>query len=228
MRKIALAAPCYGPRDPLVDQSLRCAIMAASKENEWTGDLSSIRQGWVAGRNASAKAAVEAGDDVDYICWVDDDVRLPPQAFARLLRDGEDFVTGILYQKFMPHYPLISRWGKSDDGFNPFETWPENKLVPADGCGFGICVTSTNMLRKIQEMPGFEKDGWFNQIVSPKGEEFSEDLSFCLRARGAGIQLWVDTAVVADHLIGPNFATVEHHKAAAPVRAEKEKSNGIV
>ena len=218
MRKIALAAPCYGPRYPHVDQSLRRAIMAAAKENEWVGDLSSIRQGWVAGRNASAKAAVEA-NDVDYICWVDDDVLLHPQSFARLLRDGEDFVTGILYQKFAPHYPLISRWNEEKQGFSPFEKWPENTLLPIDGCGFGICVTSTNMLRKIQELPDFEKDGWFNQIPGPRGVDFSEDLSFCIRAKKAGVRLWVDTGVVADHLIGPTFASVANHKAAAAERA---------
>lgn len=220
MRKIALAAPCYGPRDPQIDQSLRIAIMMTSKENEWTGDLSSIRQSWVAGRNASAKAAVEAGDDVDYVCWVDDDVLLPPQAFARLLRDGEDFVTGILFQKVSPFYPLISRWNVEKDGFNPLEKWPENTMLPIDGCGFGICVTSTNLLRKIQALPGFEKDGWFNQIMDPRGVAFSEDFSFCLRAKEAGVQPYCDTAVLADHLIGPSFATVENHKATVAARVE--------
>jgi len=221
-KKIALAAPCYGPRDPYVDQSLRRAIMAAAQENEWTGDLSSIRQGWVAGRNASAAAAVDAGDDVDYICWVDDDVLLPPQAFARLLRDNEDFVTGILFQKIAPFYPLISRWNEEKQGFSPFETWPENTFLPIGGCGFGICVTSTKLLRAIQELPDFEKDGWFNQIPGPRGVAYSEDLSFCIRAKRAGFTLWADTAVLAEHLIGPVYSSIENHKAAAAERA-KEK-----
>lgn len=218
-KKIALAAPCYGPRDPLVDQSLRRAIMAASKENEWVGDISSIRQGWVAGRNASAKAAVEAGDEIDYICWVDDDVLLHPQTYARLLRYDHDMVTGILFQKLTPFYPLISRWNEEKGGFSPFEAWPENVLLPIDGCGFGICVTSTNLLRKIQALPDFPKDGWFNQIPGPRGVDFSEDLSFCIRAKQAGVQPFCDTAVMAEHMIGPTFSSLKDHKAAAASRA---------
>jgi GT2 family glycosyltransferase len=225
MARIALATPCYGARDPDIERNLRTAIMATSKEHDWKGDISTIRQGWVPGRNASAKAAVEAGD-VDYICWMDDDVLMPIQTFNRLLRSQEDFVTGILYQKYIPHYPLISRWDKEREGFAPFESWPENVLLPIDGCGFGVCVTSTKLLRKIQALPGFEKDGWFNQISNIRGGLFGEDFSFCLRAKQAGVQLWCDTAVVADHQIGPMYATVEHFKSAAPIRAEREKTHG--
>jgi hypothetical protein len=195
--------------------------METAKENDWKGDVSSIRQSWVAGRNASAKAAVEAGDHVDAICWVDDDVLLTyPDTYARLLRNDVDFATGILYQKFPPHFPLISRWNEEKQGFSPFETWPENTLVPADGCGFGVCVTSTNLLRKIQLLPDFEPDGWFNQIPGPRGMDFSEDLSFCIRARKAGVRLWVDTAVTAEHLIGPRFAGVADHSKTKAERLE--------
>ena len=184
------------------------------------GDISSIRQGWVAGRNASAKAAVEAGD-VDYICWVDDDVLLHPQTYARLLRYDEDFVTGILFQKFEPFYPLISRWNAEREGFSPFEKWPENTFLPVDGCGFGICVTSVKLLKKIQQLPGFEKDGWFNQIPGPRGVDFSEDFSFCIRAKQAGVQPYCDTAVLAQHLIGPTYSSIENHKASAASRAKE-------
>jgi hypothetical protein len=193
--------------------------MGASKENEWVGDLSCIRQDWVASRNASAKAAVEAGDDVDYICWVDDDMFLPPQTFTKLLRSGKDFAAGLAVQRNPPYRTVVFQWQDDKNGFLPLETWQENTLIPLDGCGFGVVVTSTNMLRKIQELPDFEKDGWFNQIVSPRGGKYSEDLSFSFRARRAGIRLWVDTSVTVGHLIGPLYASIANHKAAAAERA---------
>jgi GT2 family glycosyltransferase len=196
--------------------------MEAAKENEWMGDVSTIRRGWVDGRNASARDAVEAGN-VDYVVWVDDDVNIIyPDALARLVRYNEDFVTGVLFQKLPPYYPLISMWNREKEGFSPFEAWPENTFLPVDGCGFGICVTSTALLRKIQALPSFEKDGWFNQIPGPRGVPFSEDFSFCLRAKEAGVQLYCDTAILLEHQIGPEFASVKNHKAAEAARRAED------
>ena len=191
----------------------------SARDVEWIGDASPIRQGWVAARNAVAKAAVES--DADAVIWHDDDVLLHPQTFARLLRYDEEFVTGVLFQKFEPFYPLISRWGVNGDGFSPFEKWPENMLLPIDGCGFGVCMTTTNLLRKIQALPGFVADGWFNQLPGPRGVDFSEDFSFCIRAKEAGVQPYCDTAILAEHMIGPVYASVANHKASAESRKEK-------
>jgi hypothetical protein len=80
-------------------------------------------------------------------------------------------------------------------------------------------VTSVKLLKKIQQLPDFEKDGWFNQIVSPREGFFSEDFSFCIRAKQAGVQPFADTAVLAQHLIGPTYSSIENHKAAAASRA---------
>jgi hypothetical protein len=198
--------------------------MEASKENDWVGDVSSIRQGWVGGRNSAAKESIEAGN-VDYIVWVDDDVNLIyPDTIARLLRYDEDFVTGILFQKVAPFYPLIYDWNPEKKGFSPYEEWPENTFLPIGGCGFGICVTSTRLLKKISEQPDFEKDGWFNQIQGERGL-MSEDLSFCTRAKRAGVQLYCDTAVLMEHQIGPQFSSVANHRAAA---AARKAQDGIV
>lgn len=216
-KKVIYAQPCYGPLDPHIVKSGRDSIMAA-RDVEWIGDASPIRQGWVAARNAVAKAAVEC--DADAVAWHDDDVLLHPDTFARLLRYDEGMVTGVLFQKSKPFFPLLFNWGRDKDGFSPFESWPANVLLPVDGCGFGVCVTSTDLLRKIQALPNFETDGWFNQLPSPRGMYFSEDFSFCLRAKEAGVQIYCDTAVLASHQIGPAYATAENHGAAAESRKE--------
>lgn len=217
-KKVIYAQPCYGPIDPYIAKSGRQAIMQA-RDVEWIGDASAIRQGWVAARNEAAKAAVNS--DADAIIWHDDDVLLHPETFARLLRYDADFVTGILFQKIEPFYPLISRWNEEKGGFSPFEAWPENTLLPVDGCGFGVCMTTTNLLRKIQALPDFPENGWFNQIPGPRGVDFSEDFSFCIRAKQAGVQPLCDTAILAQHQIGPIYSSIENHKSAAASRAEK-------
>lgn len=224
-KRIVLAHPSYGHLCPYIEKNLRTNIMEASRENEWVGDVSTIRQGWVAGRNTVAREAAEAGD-VDAVVWIDDDVLLPLGAISRLLRNDVDFITGLLFQKFPPYYPLISGWNEEKQGFSPFEKWPDNTLLPIGGCGFGIVVTSTDLLRKVLATRP-EGGGAFDQIPGPRGVDFSEDFSFCIRAKQVGVQLWCDTAVQASHQIGPSYATIENHRSAAASRLE-ELPNGNI
>jgi hypothetical protein len=227
VKRIVLAHPCYGPLDPEVNKSLRVAMMSAASVAEWVGDVSTIREGWVGARNRAVKAALEDASDCDGIVWVDDDVLLPPTAIKRMLSYDKDFVTGIVFQKFENVNPLIARW--CGTGFSWCVEFPENVLAPFDGCGFGCCYTSTKMLRAIQQLPPervpgrayFKKDGWFNQFradhfgkkISDDDEiDMSEDFSFCMRAKGAGFQLYADTGLLCSHMIGPKYSTQATHK----------------
>jgi hypothetical protein len=225
MKRLVLAAPSYGAVDPELQKYLRVAMMyAASNGVQWIGDVSSLRMGWVGGRNASAKGAIESrtleGLEADGVFWVDDDVKLVTMdVIARLVSYDVDFVTGIVFQKEPPHYPLIASYSETlkGSGFKWWYGFLERVLAPVDGAGFGCMYTSTKMLKAIAELPDFPKDGWFNQSPIPGTDSegkvptplFSEDFSFCLRARQAGFQLLVDTAILCEHYRGPKYATVE-------------------
>jgi hypothetical protein len=139
VKKIVLSHPCYGPLDPVINKALRVAMMSAGKTAQWVGDASAIRQGWVTARNKAVEETLENVPDADGIVWVDDDVLLPPSAIERLLAYDLDFVTGIVYQKFGEFNPLVADW--SGKGYQYWRTFPQNKLCPAAGCGFGICYT---------------------------------------------------------------------------------------
>ena len=143
---------------------------------------------------------------------------LPPTGIKRLLSYEKDFVTGIVFQKFGDLNPLVAVW--KGCGFSWWREFPENVLAPADGCGFGCVYTSTKMLRAIQALPDFKKDGWFNQFPANHfGKQavdpdmaMSEDFSFCMRAKQAGFQLYADTGLLCSHMIGPKFSTLATYK----------------
>lgn len=243
MKKLVLAYPCYGPYTPELDKMLRVATMHASSTGavQWLGDVSSIRQGWVAGRNSAAKAAVDSGAEGVY--WQDDDVMLPsPEVIARLINYEQDFVTGIVFQKAPPYYPLVAIYDDGMDkgkGMRFLKKIPERVLLPIQGCGFGCVYTSTALLKKISELPDFKQDGWFNQIPSdgyshltqgsPEGRVqtsngfFSEDFSFCLRAMAAGVQLYADTAIMCGHLDGINGLITQKNFLDWQAKLEAEK-----
>jgi hypothetical protein len=86
--------------------------------------------------------------------------------------------------------------------------WPKHSVMPIDGCGFGIVLTSTAMLRKMTPP-------WFTF------EKFSEDFDFCLRAAAAGYQPHVHTDVQCGHLKESEQSTLadfERIKASGELR----------
>lgn len=204
--KMIWASPTYGPVDSQALRSQRLAIMHASQHGvEWLGDASPERMKFDVARNAVAKEAVNS--EADYVFWCDSDIILPPWAISRISSYEKDFITGIYFQRVKPHWPLIAQFtGKS---FNWLIRWEPDMLLPIDGCGFGCVLTSVKMLRDIAK---HDTDGteWFKYV------KYSEDFDFCLKAKAAGYQLWVDTGVLCGHLPDPEAVTFETYQKTHP------------
>ncbi len=188
--------PTYGPVDPQTNQSVRVAIMHASKYgHQWVGDASPDRLPFACARNKAVESVVNEDKFADAsMFWCDSDIILPSDAITRLAETGKDFITGIYFQRGGDHRPLIANFnGKS---FQWLAKWPPNVIAPVDGCGFGCVLTSVKMLRAIAAP-------WFEYL------KYSEDFDFCLKAEKAGFQLYCDTGVLCGHLMDPMPATIE-------------------
>ena len=210
---IIYASPTYGPVDPAAAKSVRVAIMHAARHAGavWGGDASPDREAWAVARNQIARVASEPANEIDAVFWCDSDMILPQDAITRLMLSGKEFITGIYFQRADPYWPLIAHYdpkrvnkerGKKGV-FNWWVKWPENAIAPIDGCGFGCCLTKTELLRAM-DPPWFEY------------KEFSEDFTFCLNAKKAGYQLYVDTNILCGHLADPEPITFETYKTAHP------------
>ncbi len=170
---------------------------------------------WDDARNLVIQEALYNPDckDADAIFWKDSDIILPPFAIARMAHYEKDFVTGIYFQKEKPHFPLIAHLNKEKNGFQWYMTWPKETLAPIDGCGFGCVLTSMKMIREMGEPP------WFHF------KQFSEDFTFCIKARDAGYNLMVDTGVICEHQGAPKKAGFEDFKKCHPKYYPQEGNN---
>jgi hypothetical protein len=189
--KLIWASPTYGPVEPEAQRSQRAAIMAAANNGvTWVGDASPDKEKFDAARNHVVHDAFKLAPEADGVFWCDSDIILPPNA-VRIAAYGHDFVTGMYFQKRQPYWPLVGRYLEDKGHFQWISHWQENVLTEVDGCGFGCVYTSMAMLRKI-EVPYFEYN-----------DKISEDLYFCLKAKRAGYQLYVDTGILCGHLPPP-------------------------
>jgi hypothetical protein len=226
-KRLLLAVPSYGHLEPSIEKDLRVALMVAARHGiTWLGDASPDRMSYSAGRNAVAQVCLDL-PECDGVLWVDSDVKVPPNAILKLLMDAEafgaEFITGIYHQRAGNHCPLIACYNPDTNKFAYYTEWQDNVIAPVDGCGFGFCYTARSVIQRIAEQPDFnEREKWFPDTRDVEGG-LSEDFNFCLKAKRAGIQLWVTTAVQLGHAGEPEIVTREHF---LEMRAKREAEVG--
>lgn len=198
--KLLFACPSYGPIDSQALRTQRAAIMHAANHGvTWVGDVSPERMGFADARNRVVADALTT--EADAVFWCDSDVTLPADAISKLVVEQKDFITGVYTQRYAPYWPLVARF--NGDKFNWLSVLPANVVAPIDGCGFGCVLTSTNLLRAIRA-PHFAF------------QQYSEDFDFCLKAKAAGFQLYVQTGVQCGHLPEPKPVGYADHEAHRP------------
>lgn len=212
--KVVLACPTYGPVDPVCTKMLRVSIMnAASRGVHWDGDASPDRVGYSTARNQVAQVAVE-NEHLDGIVWVDSDILLRPESITRLLltarHNNLEFLSGVYHQRQPPYLPVIYKKNELPDAGNTFVhclDYPKNVIVNIEGCGFGFVYTSRKTIVSIANHPSFDIQlGWFPDTRDQR-DGLGEDLAFCLKARAAGITLFIDTGIQVGHCTDPYAVT---------------------
>ncbi len=146
-------------------------------------------------RNDLTAGALEQG--VDYMLWVDADMRFPRDALVRLLSHSKAIV-GVNYSNRKvkkTDYVAVKRLatGLDDEGIGELlQTTAESEgLEEVEGIGFGMVLTHASVFDAIPQSlevgPWFQF-GWDSDVGRPIGE----DIWFSKAARKAGFKIYVD------------------------------------
>lgn len=172
-----------------------CVGLQLSGEVQWTFSQGSLVYD---GRNILADTAVREG--FDRVLWLDSDMVFDPYLFLRLsehLDLGREMVSGLYVSRKAPIHPVIYKSIRRDpleNGFLPvaeaYSDYPRDSLFPVAGCGFGAVMMTTELLRRLQAAYGLP----FTPLPG-----FGEDLSFCLRVRELGAEMWCDSSIKLGH-----------------------------
>jgi GT2 family glycosyltransferase len=151
-------------------------------------------------RNIITANAIES--NFDRVMWFDSDMVFEPDTLLKLSQDMDennlDFVTGLYFTRRPPNIrPVVfeKMWfrydedGKYDTGAENYYDYPEG-LFECDAAGFGCCLTSVDLLRRVGD-----KFGAPFQPMPTMGE----DMTFCWRAKEIGAKLYCDSRVKCGH-----------------------------
>jgi GT2 family glycosyltransferase len=191
----------------------------------WVSDVSAKGLCFSAARNFAVRQTflgVDAGEQVDYIVWVDSDIVCEPQSITQLVetavKGGHDFVSGVYHMKTEVAKPVIydcqKKWWPRKAVFNACISYPPDTIAPIGGCGFGFCITSVKMLQKMKKSRHWEEVGqWFPDTRDLKGG-YGEDLAFCKMAMQCGYQAYVNTGIQLGHMGNGKIWTQDDWKKA--------------
>lgn len=202
---IAFATITYGYLDPECMRAVRRSIMCAARNGTtWMGEASYDRHPYGAARNMCVESVLQSDKPIDGMLWMDSDIVPEENSVWRLLalveRDSLDFASGLYHHRRGNHGPVIYQYRDKEDSFSQWQYYDPDVILPAHGCGFGFVYTSVKLLKAIEALPGFDKDGgaWFPDRREGYGK-FGEDLGFCKQAILAGAKLIVDTGNIVRH-----------------------------
>jgi len=143
-----------------------------------------------------------------WLLMCDTDMWFPPELPGRLVAAADPVlapVVGALCFGQRPGaaaVPMMYELRPREDGtprFFPLESWPEGELLRVDAASTACLLLHRGALERVRESAADEAAPWFRQ-ESAGPLLLSEDLSFCLRCRDAGVPVHVHTGIGAGHM----------------------------
>lgn len=144
--------------------------------------------------------------EYDYLMWIDSDVLFTADDIRSLIKHDKDIVTGCYLMHNNSHYPLVQ---KMDDkhflekghyqflGRKDIEA-KKDELFTVEYAGFGFLGVKHGVFESIKYpyfAPEFLDFGTDGKIV----EQASEDVSWCMKVRQNGYQIWCDPSIKVAH-----------------------------
>jgi hypothetical protein len=185
--RVAICIPARGQMEVTTafDLTRMAAYMAVKKNidlNVYTSQGTLIFDQ----RNSLVHTAVV--EKCDYILFIDADMRFPKTTLERLLAHNKDIIGVNATTRMMPPKPTARNIQINEDGSVDWLEIFSNKekgIGKVDAIGCGIMLIKTSCLKDIPQ-PYF----YFEQLL--KGKLLGEDIYFCIKAKDAGIDTWVD------------------------------------
>jgi hypothetical protein len=139
-------------------------------------------------------------DNTDYIFFVDSDMLPPPETIKQLLSHNKDIVSAMCFKRIPPFQPCFytkARLHRTEKG--ELKTEIESAMYPETWAGYGLAkMEAVGMACCLVKMDVFKKIGntnWFFPLP-----QLGEDLAFCMKARQAGAEIYVDLGLNCHHL----------------------------
>jgi GT2 family glycosyltransferase len=158
------------------------------------GTICTFSHGQSPARNRNIMIEQALAHNCTHILFLDDDVAVRPTLLIDLLKHDKDMVSGLYLMRNYPHLPIMFDEAYSNGKCRYTFLYEGRKgLVEVVAAGLGACLIKTDVFRNMEKpwitLGELEKDHW------------CDDISFFLRAKKAGYQLYMDLDSPVGHFM---------------------------
>lgn len=188
MNKVLIGTPCM---ETLPIEYVNCLLQLKKPAGtEYMADSMSLV--YIA-RERIACHALEGG--FTHVMFIDSDMVFPPDLITKLIGYDKDIIGAMAFQRKPPYgpcfYKKLTLGRPGEITCEPLTEYGRG-LYEIQGIGMACTLIKTDVFKTIYAQQGSES---FAPISG-----YGEDMSFCLRARRAGLKIWVDTQTQAGHI----------------------------
>ena len=156
----------------------------------------------IEGLNLDPAQSSPGGNDITYnkIFWIDSDISWTPEQFFKIYDSNYDVVSGC-YLLADGLTTTVHAWG-NPQGIPATDIVNMKESIKVQSVGFGFVAMKSGVFEKI-------KRPWFAHEYVKVGENLDgteiidavgEDISWCVKAYRAGIELYFDPSVLVTHM----------------------------
>jgi hypothetical protein len=154
------------------------------------------------GYNLDPNRTSPCGSEITYnkIFWIDSDISWSTEQFFSIYESDHDVISGA-YLLADGYTTSVHAWG-APGGISPVEVLKMKDIIKVQSLGFGFVAMKSGVFEKIQRP-------WFGHEQVKVGESsdgkdiidaVGEDISWCIKAYRAGIDLHFDPAILVTHM----------------------------
>lgn len=164
---------------------------------------------------ARNRAMVMAADlQATHLMFIDSDMTFPKWGVDRLVEQNKLIIGGLYFGRRTP-LPVVLKVNDETKKLEIYKDVPQyEEPYETDAVGTGFMLIKTEAFAHI-EPPFFSYSNpkEFELVPNPfPGNEVGEDVYFCLKARKAGLKVWVDPTIPLGH-VGKRIYTRTDYEA---------------
>lgn len=177
---------------------------------------------------ARNRAMVMAADlKATHLMFIDSDMTFPAWGVDRLVEQNKDIIGGLYFGRRTP-LPVVLKVNNDTNKLEIYKDIPTfDKPYETDAVGTGFMLIKTEAFARI-EPPFFAYSNPKEFELTPNpfpGNEVGEDVYFCLKARKAGLKVWVDPTIPMGHVGRKIYTRTDyeafHNKGLTDIYAER-------
>ena len=125
----------------------------------------------------------------DKLVWIDSDIAWRPSDLGRIYHSSKDIISGCYLLGDRSVAVCEFSW---DGMMTEEELLTRTEPFKVQGVGFGFVAMKSGVFESIPKP-------WFGQVQDGGNLLIGEDVAFCMKAKAAGYDIWVDPAVKVGH-----------------------------